>query len=281
MNTHTSPLRASSKILTRRMSRRVRLYLDTEGILYDPGRTCSREMLLRVLEHKELPAFTSALDLEEAFGGMISSPDETALLLGTFQALQCQRETGRYSVDEYGKTLKTDRGRPHVRWRDVPLLPVGHWHGIGDLYIDETGVIYGYQWNDDSLRAAAGGGDTLLESIALWWETHEMPRECPLSFEASVHASIGAGIAGALSAALVDEASDGVCARFRNDNVFIEEIAAAYAGGPLTTVWANKKTLLEAMRIARDLAPEARIEARQDYGGDVNAMLREAGILPS
>ncbi|AUX19830.1 uncharacterized protein SOCEGT47_002830 [Sorangium cellulosum] len=263
------------------MSRRVRLYLDTEGMLYDPARTCSREALLHVLEREELPTFTSALDLEEAFGGILSSPDETVLLLGTFQALLHQRETGRYSVDEHAKTLETDGSWPHVRWRDMPLLPVGHWHGIGDLYIDETGVIYGYQWNDDALRAAAGGGHTLLESIALWWETYEMPQECPPSFEASVRASIAAEIARALSAALVEEASDGLCARFRNDDVFIEEIAAAYAGGPLTTVWADKKTLLEAMRIARDLAPEARIEARQDYGGDVSTMLRDAGIFPS
>ncbi|WP_437651499.1 hypothetical protein [Sorangium sp. So ce362] len=33
------------------------------------------------------------LDFEEAFGGILSSPDETALTLGTFQALSRQRSS--------------------------------------------------------------------------------------------------------------------------------------------------------------------------------------------
>ncbi|WP_437600229.1 hypothetical protein WMF28_01560 [Sorangium sp. So ce590] len=278
MNT-PSRIRAS-EFIANRLSARVQLYLDAEEILYNPERTCSREALRLVLEGEGLPTFASALDFEEAFGGILSSPDDTVLLLGTCQVLLHQKETGCYSVDEHAKTLETDRGWPHVRWRGVPFLPVGHWHGIGDLYIDERGIVYGYRWNDDVLRAAAGGGQILLESIALWWETYEKPLESPPSFEASVRAPIAAGIAGAMSASLVEEVSDSVCARFRNDDVFIEEIAAPYPGGPLTTVWADRKILLEAMRIARDLAPEVHIEPNQDYGGVVGTMLRAAGLLP-
>lgn len=278
MNTHLSRLHAS-QVVAGRVSGRAQLYLDAEGILYDPERTCSREALRLTLEGEELPPFAAVLDFEEAFGGILSYPDETALMLGTFQALSHQRETGRYSLDERAKALETERGWPHVQRRGEPLIPAGHWHGIGDLYIDETGVVYGYQWNDDVLRAAAGTGHTFLESIALWWETYEKPLECPPFFEASVLAPIAAGIASAISVPCVAEASDSVCTRYRRDNILIEEIAAPYAGGPLTTVWADKDTLMEAMRIAHEIAPGSRIEANRDYGGDVGTMLRNAGLI--
>ncbi|WP_437338188.1 hypothetical protein [Sorangium sp. So ce394] len=254
-------------------------YFDAEGMLHDAGRTCSREALRLLLESEGIPPLTPALDFEEAFGGTLSSPDETVLSLGTFQALLHQEETGRYSVDVHAQTLESDRGWPHVRWRGAPLIPVGHWHGIGDLYVDGAGVLHGYRWNDDALRAAAGSGRTFLESVALWWETFEKPIDCPPSFEARAHAQVAVGIARALSVPCAEEASDSVCTRYRRDDIFIEEIATSYAGGPLTTVWADKKSLLDAMRIARALAPESRIEASQDYGDDVRTLLQNAGLL--
>lgn len=277
MNAPSRP--PASKVVANRVSRRVQLYLDAEGMLHDPERTCSREALRLMLESEGIPPLTAALDFEEAFGGILSSPDETVLSLGTFQALLHQKETGRYSVDDHAQALESERGWPHVRWRGTPLIPVGHWHGIGDLYVDETGVIHGYQWNDDVLRAAAGSGSTFLESVALWWETFEKPIDCPPSFEARVHAQIAGGIARALLVPCIEEASDNVCARYRCDDLLIEEIATPYAGGPLTTVWADKKSLLDAMRIARALAPESRIEANQDYGDDVRTMLQDAGLI--
>lgn len=116
-------------------------------------------------------------------------------------------------------------------------------------------------------------------SIALWWETYEKPLESPPGFEASIDADVASSVARELSIPLVEEAADKVCSRFRGRGFFVEGVAAPYPGGPLTTVWASKDGLLEAMHVARVMAPGARIHADHDYSGDVGALLRKSGLL--
>lgn len=163
MSTISTRIRASSA-LAARVSARAIAYFDAEGIFYDRQRTGHREELSIVLDSSGLPRFEAVLEFESSFGGIISSPDETVLLLGTYQALLCQQQTERYRIDEQSTTLTAEQGWPRARWKGVPVVPVGHWHAAGDLYIDQQGIMYGYRWDEDVLRALSGSGRAFVEA---------------------------------------------------------------------------------------------------------------------
>jgi hypothetical protein len=183
-------------------------------------------------------------------------------------------------IDADAKALRADGEWPHVYWGSAPLLPVGHWHGGGDLYLAEEGALYGYAWGRDRLCAAAGSACALLEFMALWWETYEKPIESPRYFEIILQTDIASQLTQALSVPRVEVASDQVCARFQEDGLLIEGIAAPYPGGPRTTLWADLPVLVASPRVARELAPQAPIIIEQDYAA-VSAALQKSGLFTS
>ncbi len=271
---------AASRYLSALVSPRVARFCDIHGMFRDPALVCGFDALAAELDQRGLPFHDAWFEFEERFGGIVwesAHGGTTEMSLGIYQCLSAPPE------DEPAWRIRSAQVTPDVwptaRCGGAHLILAGAMDNFDDkIFVDERGVVYRLVGLLDELTAEATDGRTFLEKTAAEWEMRAL-------IEASAPTTIQADVAEALverlSLSELAEASDAVSRVYRSEKLWVWRHLAFPPNPASTTLVARTPgALVEAVRIARDLAPDAGISVRRDLPGGRERVtsLRAAGI---
>lgn len=270
---------AASRYLAGHVSARVLAFCDVHGIIRDPALVLGFDGLASELDQRGLPFHDAWFDFEERCGGLVWDDEDGRLCLSLgsaefFQATAEEQADWRDDTDDRVEDIW-----PVLRWGDRMLLRAGARNGFDErLYVDDRGAVYRASMLLDTFTAEAENGRRFLEKEAATWE---MRREIAEWAPTIVGADVASALVQRCALIPVEEASDAVSRVFRGDGMWVwQRLAFAPSTAAAVVVARSARRVVEAVTLAREAAPGARIEvAGHMPGGKARlAALAAAGI---
>jgi hypothetical protein len=205
-----------------------------------------------------LPVLPAVLAFEQWLGGVIYGRSHTASRYGVLQMLQQHDEMGMYSGGDvrHPGGLIVDGEWPHVRFRDIRLVPVGHSMETG-LYVGEDGLVYAHSELLDIVGPLADGPRELVE----WFGARSLLFSMRLR-SVRIPPDAGEIVVRALGLSRDPHASDSVNSYWIAKDVIMEAFHPPFARPPETHVAANTlEPLADAVRAVFAHDPEAKVSA--------------------